>query len=328
MCRLFGMSGGMHEVQATFWLLDAPTSLITQSESQPDGVGLGTFETDGTPSIYRKPVAANRSQTFIASAHAVRSRTFLSHIRHATAGEPTLENTHPFEQQGRIFAHNGVLGDLPGLRRRLGSYAGLVCGSTDSELFFTLVTKCIDERSGDIGAGIAAAANEIAAEIPLYSLNMVLTTPTDVWALRYPDTNELWILEGSIGGFVEGSIDGFDPGSFADRSASGIMRSIEGSIGGLDSGGASADRSASAIMRSVSGIMRVQSAELSIRPATVIASERMDTSTGWRLLQSGELVHVDRDLHVTSTIAVPGPPAQMIDLNAEQAVAQGEGSTG
>ncbi len=28
MCRLFGMSGGQHEVQATFWLLDAPTSLI------------------------------------------------------------------------------------------------------------------------------------------------------------------------------------------------------------------------------------------------------------------------------------------------------------
>src|ERR1700745_2484715 len=104
MCRLFGMSGGTHEVQATFWLLDAPTSLLALSETQPDGVGLGTFNPDGSPWLYRKPVAANRSQTFITDAHEVKSRTFLAHIRHATAGEPTLQNTHPFEQPGRLFA--------------------------------------------------------------------------------------------------------------------------------------------------------------------------------------------------------------------------------
>ena len=53
MCRLFGMSGGTHEVQATFWLLDAPTSLLALSETQPDGVGLGTFNPDGSPWLYR-----------------------------------------------------------------------------------------------------------------------------------------------------------------------------------------------------------------------------------------------------------------------------------
>lgn len=78
---------------------------------------------------------------FIAEAHEVSSRTFLAHIRHATAAEPTIENTHPFEQHGRLFAHNGVLGDLPALRERLGAHAELVRGSTDSELYFTLITK-------------------------------------------------------------------------------------------------------------------------------------------------------------------------------------------
>ena len=198
MCRLFGMSGGPHDVQATFWLADAPTSLLALSETQPDGVGLGTFEPDGTPWVYRKPVAANRSQTFIADAHEVRSRTFLAHIRHATAGQPTIENTHPFEQDGRLFGHNGVLGGLDALRSMLGEHGALVRGSTDSELYFTLITKRIEENGGDIAAGITQAAGDIAAEIPLYSLNMVLATPTDLWALRYPDTNELWILERSI----------------------------------------------------------------------------------------------------------------------------------
>ena len=117
---------------------------------------------------------------------------------------------------------------------------------------------------------------------------MVLTTPEDVWALRYPETNELWILERSIGGL--------DPGiGFEERSATGIMR--------------------------------VMSRELAVLPATVIASERMDTNPDWRLLESGELIHVDAELRVTSTIAVPYPPAHMIDLSKmtmREAIAQGE----
>lgn len=292
MCRLFGMSGGGHDVQATFWLLDAPTSLLQLSETQPDGVGLGTFNPDGAPWVYRKPVAANRSQTFIADAHEVRSRTFLAHIRHATAAPPTLENTHPFEQHGRLFAHNGVLGGLDSLRDRLGEHAELLGGTTDSELYFTLVTKRIEEHGGDIKAGIAHAAREIAAEIPLYSLNMLLTTPTDMWALRYPDTNELWILERSIAGLGSPSGDGGGDG-------------FDG--------------------RSMSGITRVFSGQLSILPSTVIASQPMDTNPMWRLLEPGELVHVDPELRVTSTIAVPDPPAEMLVLSEQQAVAQQEG---
>jgi predicted glutamine amidotransferase len=292
MCRLFGMSGGQHEVQATFWLLDAPTSLLQLSETQPDGVGLGTFNPDGTPWLYRKPVAASRSQTFIADAHEVRSRIFLAHIRHATAGQPTLKNTHPFEQHGRLFAHNGVLGELDALRARLGEHAALVQGSTDSELYFTLITKRIEENGGDIAAGITQAAREIAVAIPLYSLNMLLTTPTDLWALRYPDTNELWILERSIA-----ALGG--PG--------GALSSDDGFDG-----------------RSMSGITRVFSGQLSILPSTVIASQPMDTNPMWRPLESGELIHVDSELRVSSTIAVPDPPAEMLVLSEQEAAAQQE----
>lgn len=289
MCRLFGMTGGTRDVQATFWLLDAPASLLLQSDSQPDGVGLGTFDGGGSPSVYRKPVAANRSQTFIAGAQEVRSRTFLAHIRHATAGGVTLENTHPFVQHGRLLAHNGVIGELPELRRRLGDYGELVHGTTDSELFFGLITKRIDASDGDVGAGITAAAREIAAELPMYSLNILLTTPTELWALRYPETNELWILERSNGASTPG--EGFEKSS-------------------------------------ASGIMRVHSGELSLLPATVIASERMDGSGSWRLLEPGELLHVDPELRVSSTIAVADPPAQMMVLDAQEAAAQAEPGRG
>jgi len=281
------MTGGTHEVQATFWLLDAATSLVLQSENQPDGVGLGTFDDDGKPEIWKKPTQANRSETFITGAQKVRSRTFLAHIRHATATDNTMENTHPFEQHCRVFAHNGIVGDLEEIRRRLGSYTELMQGETDSEHYFTMITKAIDEAGGDVGAGITAAAQEIASDLALYSLNMILATPTDLWALRYPETNELYILERSVGGFSPS--DGFDE------------RSSEG--------------------------MRIQAHELSFLPAAVVASERMNVNPAWRLLESGELIHIDSELNVSSTIAVPFAPAHMIDLKtmtAREAIAQGE----
>jgi len=287
MCRLFGLHAGAAAVSATFWLLDAPDSLAAQSHRNPDGAGIGVFEADGTARVDKQPIAAWDDTDFASGARELAGTTFVAHVRHASTGEHTTANTHPFEQHGRLLAHNGIVGDVTELRRRLGGYAELVHGETDSEHFFALITKRIDEHGGDVGAGIAAAAREVAAEIPLYSLNIVLTTAAELWALRYPETNELWILERSIG---------LDPGIGFDE-------------------------------RSASGTMRVQSRELSFLPATVIASERMDANSGWRLLEPGELVHVDPQLRVTSTIAVPDPPAHLIDLSklsTREAIAQGE----
>ena len=66
------------------------------------------------------------------------------------------------------------------------------------------------------------------------------------------------------------------------------------------------------------------SGQLAIRPATIIASQPMDTNPLWRLLEPGELIHVDADLRVTSTIVVPDPPASMLELTAQEEAAQQE----
>ena len=135
---------------------------------------------EGNAEIWKKPTQANRSETFISGAQRVRSRTFLAHIRHATATDNTLENTHPFEQHGRVFAHNGIVGDLDEVRRRLGSYTELMHGETDSEHYFTMVTKAIDDADGDIGAGITAAAQELASDLALKVAAQVAGDPVVV----------------------------------------------------------------------------------------------------------------------------------------------------
>jgi glutamine amidotransferase len=195
MCRLFGLSAGSRPVSATFWLLDAPDSLREQSHREPDGTGIGFFDEHGRPQVEKQPQAAYEDRAFAREARTVHATTFVGHIRYASTGALELRNTHPFEQSGRLFAHNGVVEDLPALEARIGSAMRLVRGDTDSERLFALITAEVARHHGDLSAGIAAAVGWLADNLPVLSLNFVLITPHDLWALRYPDVHELHVLE-------------------------------------------------------------------------------------------------------------------------------------
>ena len=285
MCRLFGMSGGRERVRATFWLLEAPDSLAQQSRRDPDGTGLGYFDEHDEPVVLKQPLAAYEDQQFAQEAKEVCARTFVAHVRYASGSPITLRNTHPFVQHRRLFAHNGVIGDIPGLERELGSAMSVVGGETDSERYFALITREI-ERTHDVGEGIVSAARWIAENLPVFALNCVLITDSELWALRYPDVHELHVLERDAGG----------PG-----------------------GGRHLDHA------SARGSIRVRSGDLGRLPAVIVASEEMDEDSGWRPLQSGELVHVGPDLRTTVTRAIERPPAHQLtlaDLDPKAAASQ------
>ena len=188
------MSGGPARVSATFWLLEAPDSLSQQSRRNPDGTGLGYYDADGRPVVDKDPPPAYEDRRFAEEAHELASRTFIAHVRYASGTPVTLPNTHPFEQAGRLFAHNGVVEGLPALEAELGEAMSLVHGDTDSERYFALLTREI-ARTGDVGEGIAGAVRWIAEHLPVFSLNLVLIEDDELWALRYPETHELYVLE-------------------------------------------------------------------------------------------------------------------------------------
>ncbi|CAN5547949.1 hypothetical protein BH24ACT4_BH24ACT4_14620 [soil metagenome] len=173
---------------ATFWLLDAPDSLQVQGRRNPDGTGLGFFEPSGLPVVDKQPEAAYSDVAFITEAKTAESTTFVAHVRVATTGELKTDNTHPFAMDGRIMAHNGGFKELSTLEAELGEAMATVRGDTDSERYLALITRNIDRHDGDVGAGITAATRWLAAHIPLFSLNMVLATPTDLWALATRST--------------------------------------------------------------------------------------------------------------------------------------------
>jgi predicted glutamine amidotransferase len=202
MCRLFGLHAGTDVVTATFWLLDAPDSLAAQSRKNPDGTGLGVFDGRGRPEVHKEPIAAWQDADFATEAHHMSGTTFIAHVRYATTGSLDVHNTHPFLQDGRIFAHNGVLEGLDVLDERLRAVGtdNLVLGQTDSERVFALVTASIRDHDGDITAGLVDAMKWLAANVPIYAVNVVLSTAADMWALRYPDSNELYILDRRLDG--------------------------------------------------------------------------------------------------------------------------------
>jgi glutamine amidotransferase len=276
MCRLFGLSAAPQRVRATFWLLEAPDSLARQSRREPDGTGLGVFTEDGTPVVDKQPLAAYQDPRFVEDAKERESTTFLAHIRYASTGGLDPRNTHPFEQQGRLFAHNGVIADLPALEAALGGHRDLVAGDTDSERLFALITKNIDDNGGDVGAAITAAVRWVADNLPVYAVNLILTSPTELWALRYPETHDLFVLQRAAGG---------------------------------PHGGRHLDHASTA------GRVRARSGDLAEQPAVVVASERMDEDPGWQALRPGELLHVDNRLVCTRQIVLERPPRHPLTLD-------------
>ena len=88
----------------------------------------------------------------------------------------------------------------------------------------------------------------------------MLSEAPELWALRYPDPHQLYVLKREAGGGSE--------------SGAGPLRH-----------------------RSSTGHIHVGSDELSQRPAVIVATEPMDDDPGWRELGSGQLLHVDPELH-------------------------------
>jgi predicted glutamine amidotransferase len=282
MCRLFGLHAGTDICTATFWLLDAPDSLAEQSRRNPDGTGLGVFDEHGRPQLHKEPIAAWQDADFATEAHQLTGTTFIAHVRYATTGSLDVRNTHPFLQDDRIFAHNGVVEGLDVIDERLREVgtADLVLGQTDSERVFALITAAIRAQpsQGDVTAGLIDAMKWLAANVPIFAVNILLSTATDMWALRYPESNELYVLDRSD--------DTAAPDAKFDLRTKRI---------------------------------RAQSEGLCTRPSVVFASEPMDDDSRWCLLTPGELVHVDAALKITRTVVLPDPPSHLLrreDLSA------------
>ena len=210
MCRLLGVvsRGALPLPEAVPEELPLFTAL---SERHKDGWGVasyppGTGADGGDDPAPTRPLLRRGTDTALASGaygdavDEARAEVIVVHLRRASVGLAlTPENTHPFVEEEVTFSHNGQFDLSDELRERILARCGRVpLGTTDSELFLSLITAWADElppRDGapDWALAVQHAAAELTAlstelfDRPPESLNCLLTTPGTLVAYAQHD---------------------------------------------------------------------------------------------------------------------------------------------
>ena len=154
MCRLYGFLAN-EPTKVDCSLVYAQNSLMQQSRvdcfgvDHTDGWGIAVYR-DGTPALERKTTAACSDQRFSRAAESSYSTAIVAHIRKATVGNVTVDNTHPFVWDQWTFAHNGTITAFdavsPGLvAETAADLQASRTGDTDSEQYFLWLLSRIRE---------------------------------------------------------------------------------------------------------------------------------------------------------------------------------------
>lgn len=116
--------------------------MIRLSEDHDSGWGVCAYpQVGGAAPLSERFAHAAHSDSRFDVATEMRGRIFNSHVRRATLGGLSNENTHPFEFGPYSFSHNGtILGFQNLLRPGMGDPAG----QTDSECFFLRLMNDFD----------------------------------------------------------------------------------------------------------------------------------------------------------------------------------------
>ncbi len=145
MCRLYAMHAN-EPTKVECGLVKSQNALMAQSKSDMQGYahghGWGVADyNDGVPMIEKQVWAAFHGEHFSRKAARVYARTVVAHVRRATVGGTSIENTHPFHHGRWIFAHNGTVTSFDEVRIKMLEemdplHRAEIRGTTDSEHLF------------------------------------------------------------------------------------------------------------------------------------------------------------------------------------------------
>ncbi len=179
MCRVFGCVAA-EPVSIRHELLEAENPLIRQSESHDSGWGIAAYQrSEGCePELIRFAEAAYSDPEF-ARATTLSGRIFNVHVRRATMGDLSLDNTHPFLLGCYTLGHNGTIVDYP---RLLSPGMDRPRGDTDSEHLFNLLMHSYDPADpvGGLRRAIATAVERSAFS----GLNVLFSDGERLYAYR------------------------------------------------------------------------------------------------------------------------------------------------
>ncbi len=180
MCQLLGMNANTPtDVMFSF------AGLAHRADEHKDGFGIAFFEDRGLRLFVDHKSARESPIAELVKVYPIRSGNVIAHVRKATQGEVTLENTHPFMRElwGRywVFAHNG---DLKDFQPRLHA-AFRPVGCTDSERAFCWLMQELAKEHASVPT-VAALSDTLRELLPRLAqhgtFNMLLSNGQALWA--------------------------------------------------------------------------------------------------------------------------------------------------
>ena len=200
MCRWLAYSGS--PVRLERLLYEPKHSLIDQSlhsrlgaeTTNGDGFGIGWYGVGDTPGVFHSIEPAWNDRNLRELAAHIESPLVFAHIRAATATPVQLTNCHPFRHGRWLWMHNGVIYDLPKVKRDLvlaidPALYPEIQGSTDSEIFFYLaLTLGLEDDPAravqDAVGFIEETGRRHGVEHPI-QMTVATTNGESIWAFRY-----------------------------------------------------------------------------------------------------------------------------------------------
>jgi len=177
---------------------------ILQEHSKRNYHGWGyAYYSKNIWTVEKEPIMAMTSKKvgkIITNPQMFEGKMFISHIRYASVGKQTIENTHPFVRElfGKtwVFAHNGHLNKRKMLEDMQKGFLKISLenyqpeGESDSELAFCILMEEMRKIGKDTPEReIIDRLNEIAGRVAEYgSFNFILSDGEKMYAYRKGNT--------------------------------------------------------------------------------------------------------------------------------------------
>jgi len=171
---------------------------ITSAPDQRGAWGIGFYQGDEV--LHKKqPTPDGEPIDWNVIAQNVKTDCAMAHVRQATVGGFSVDNTHPFRLRQWLFAHVGTIAGFDGVNETLRSelpdfLRRNLRGSSDSEVFFHMILAGLHAKNqldavmptaATIVGAIAEAVKKIDAVAPNSTLNVLLSNGRAMYAMRH-----------------------------------------------------------------------------------------------------------------------------------------------
>lgn len=255
MCRLLGVIANKSvEFRFSF------KKFKSLGERNRDGWGVGWYDNSIKANIKKEGCSTIESEIYDCLSEKVYSHLIIEHVRLATTGKICKANSHPFEFNNWIFAHNGCVNRDYLFEELEQDYRnGLIGDCTDSEVYFRFLLQSINKQGGDTVQGILCGLEKIYRIGGGRTYNFLLSDGKHLYAYR--DGNDLYILKRF----------NVDPNDYSNFEA--LSKETQ---------------------------LLLTSKSLNREKAVVICSEDITDESNWEEIAQRELVIVDKNLNITS----------------------------